>query len=122
MPEDKKKIFEEKLNILLELTEAENEEYESSKNKSENEKIIFFSPNSAYPSLSSSITIKYEKDRGRFGIANKDIKPGETLVFESPTGAKLRREFKKDHCENCLRYIILQSIYTYINTIVCNRN
>ena len=29
---------------------------------------------------------------------------GETLVYESPTGAKVKKDLEKDHCGNCLRY------------------
>lgn len=76
----------------------------NSESSSENNaKSIKFSPNPAYPSLSSAITIEYEKDRGRFGIANRDIKVGETMVYESTTGAKMKKGFEKDHCDNCLR-------------------
>ena len=53
--------------------------------------------------FSSAISVKYEDTRGRFGIANRDIKVGETLVYESPTGARLRKDNEKDHCDNCLR-------------------
>ena len=53
--------------------------------------------------FSSAISVKYEDTQGRFGIANRDIKVGETLVYESPTGARLRKGYEKDHCDNCLR-------------------
>ena len=105
IPEDKKKTLEDKLKTLPNSAEPENGEHEIQKNKSDNEERIFFSPNTAYPSLSSSITINYEKDRGRYATAAKNIKVGEMLVCESPIGAKLRKELTKDHCENCLRYL-----------------
>ena len=68
------------------------------------EQKVNFDPHPQYPSLSSTIQIKYEQERGRFGIAKRDIKAGEVLVFENPTAAKIKRMHQKDHCENCLRY------------------
>ena len=51
-------------------------------------------------SFSSAISVKYEDTRGRFGIANRDIQVGEILVYESPTGARMRKGYEKDHCDN----------------------
>ena len=67
------------------------------------EQKVNFDPHPQYPSLSSAIQIRYEQERGRFGIAKRDIKAGEVLVFENPTAAKIKRMHQKDHCENCLR-------------------
>ena len=53
--------------------------------------------------FSSAMSVKYEEKRGRFAIANRDIKAGETLVYETPTGARVRKNYEKEHCENCLR-------------------
>lgn len=64
---------------------------------------VLFSPNLEYPSLSSAIEVKYEANRGRFGVANRDILVGEVMVYESPVDAKLKKSFSNDHCENCLR-------------------
>ena len=96
LSEEKKVSIREKLKLMPEPTKHENF-------LENNVRSINFSPNSAYPSMSSAITIEYEKDRGRFGIANRDIKVGETMVYESPTGAKVKKGFEKDHCDNCLR-------------------
>jgi len=85
------------------ISDANQQDESESEIKADNEKSIIFSPNTAYPSLSSAISIKYEKDRGRFGIASRDINVGETLVYESPTGAKVKKDLEKDHCGNCLR-------------------
>ena len=35
----------------------------------------------------------------------RDIKAGETLVFENPTGAVIKRTYQKDHCIHCFKYV-----------------
>ena len=71
----------------------------------EEQKVVIFDPHPQYPSLSSAIQIRYETERGRFGIARRDIKAGETLVFENPTGAVIKRTYQKDHCIHCFKYV-----------------
>lgn len=84
LPEDKRNALEEKLNALV-------DDGHNGVELDLCDKKIMFSPHPDYPSLSSSIEIKYEKDRGRFGVAARDIKVGETLVFETATAAKVSK-------------------------------
>jgi len=62
-----------------------------------------FSANDQLPALSSAIKIQKAPERGRFGVANRDIKAGQILVHEVPAAAKIKKELSKDHCENCLK-------------------
>lgn len=66
------------------LKEAENGHHHD-----EEQNEVHFASHPNYPSLNSCVKIKYEKNRGRFAIAGRDIKVGEVLIFESPTGKKL---------------------------------
>ena len=94
--------FTQKLECLLDrndVIENDNKIPETERNG------VLFSPHPAYPALSSSIEIKYEEDRGRFGVASRNIKVGEVLLFESPTSATIKRSYEKDHCVQCLRYV-----------------
>ena len=67
-------------------------------------KDVDFQGSLEYPGLSPAVKICVEKDRGRFGIANRDIQAGEVLIKEEATGARLKQSESKTHCENCLRY------------------
>ena len=101
---------QEKLTALqAKVKELENEEEKGTKridDESElQQKVVIFDPHPQYPSLSSAIQIRYEPERGRFGIARRDIKAGETLVFENPTGAVIKRMHQKDHCTHCFKYV-----------------
>ena len=103
---------QEKLTALqAKLKELENEEEKGTKriddeSELQQQKVVIFDPHPHYPSLSSAIQIRYEPERGRFGIARRDIKAGETLVFENPTGAVIKRMHQKDHCTHCFKYVV----------------
>ena len=62
-----------------------------------------FSPNSLYPSISSAIDIQFTSERGRFGVASRDIQVGEPLIFEAPTASKIKTKIYQDHCEHCMK-------------------
>ena len=98
---DKESALRQKLNALP--SSSEDGLSEKLQEHVEGERPVLFSPHLVYPSLSSAIQIKYETNRGRFGIASKDIKAGETLIFEAPTGAVLKKFMSEDHCNLCLK-------------------
>ena len=101
LPQEKMTALEAK---MKELENGENDCTDTKRIGDEQEqKVVIFDPHPQYPSLSSAIQIRYETERGRFGIARRDIKAGETLVFENPTGAVIKRTYHKDHCINCFK-------------------
>ena len=65
---------------------------------------VKFSPHPIYPNFSSCVDIQFEVERGRFGVASRDIEVGEVIIFEAPVGSKLRNRYSGDHCDNCMRY------------------
>ena len=101
LPQEKMTALEAKMK------ELENGEENDTKRigDEQEQKVVIFDPHPQYPSLSSAIQIRYETERGRFGIARRDIKAGETLVFENPTGAVIKRTYQKDHCIHCFKYV-----------------
>ena len=48
---------------------------------------------------SSAIDIQYTSERGRFGVASRDIQVGEPLIFEAPTASKIKTNIYQDHCD-----------------------
>ena len=64
---------------------------------------VKFSPHPIYPNFSSCVDIQFEAERGRFGVASRDIEVGEAIIFEAPVGSKLRNTYSGDHCDNCMR-------------------
>ena len=66
--------------------------------------------NSVCPGLSDSVRIEFSRDRGRFGVANRNIKAGELILVENPTAAVVKTPHIKDHCQLCLKYSRLRLI------------
>lgn len=59
--------------------------------------------NSRYVSASSAVNIEETKDKGRFAVAGKDVKVGDTLVVEPAFVAVLLAEHAGTHCFHCFR-------------------
>lgn len=57
--------------------------------------------NSQYPAASDAIQIEYDKDKGRFATATRDLTAGEVLLIEKPHSGVLLGEYCKTHCHNC---------------------
>ncbi|XP_050511359.1 SET and MYND domain-containing protein DDB_G0284059-like isoform X1 [Diabrotica virgifera virgifera] len=51
--------------------------------------------------VSNKLTVKSDKELGRFVVANKEIQTGETLVVESPYAACLLPGMFGTHCHHC---------------------
>ncbi|CAD6227619.1 GSCOCG00001298001-RA-CDS [Cotesia congregata] len=50
--------------------------------------------NPLYPNCSSSMEIRESQDLGRYGVATRDIEPGELLMVEKPNNAVLLTEYR----------------------------
>lgn len=59
--------------------------------------------NSRYVSASSAVNIEETEDMGRFAVAGKDVKVGDTLVVEPAFVAVLLAEHATTHCFHCFR-------------------
>ncbi|CAH1168510.1 unnamed protein product [Phyllotreta striolata] len=57
--------------------------------------------NTSKPFLSEKLTVKTAENLGRFVVAKKEIKTGETLVVESPYAACLLPDMFGTHCHHC---------------------
>lgn len=65
---------------------------------------ISFGENSDFPSASAGIEVKYSPQKGRYVVANRDIKIGQTLFVEKPFAFVLLDHDKTANlCENCCR-------------------
>ncbi|KAG8177392.1 hypothetical protein JTE90_016735 [Oedothorax gibbosus] len=58
-------------------------------------------PHPSIESASSSIDIKYEKQKGRHIVANQAISPGDTLFVEEPYASVLLPAHYPTHCHHC---------------------
>ena len=59
--------------------------------------------NSLYPVMSDAITFKYEENRGRFAVANKDITVGEVVTVEKAIVSHMLPEYMGKNCTHCFK-------------------
>ncbi|XP_044596476.1 SET and MYND domain-containing protein 4-like [Cotesia glomerata] len=57
--------------------------------------------NPLYPNCSSSVEIRESPDVGRYGVATRDIEPGELLMVEKPINVVLLTEYRLTNCHYC---------------------
>ncbi|CAH0716358.1 unnamed protein product, partial [Brenthis ino] len=55
------------------------------------------------PALSKLVKIVEEEDKGRFAVANANIKTGDVLLVDSPYAACLLSDFYGSHCLHCFK-------------------
>ena len=77
--------------------------------------------NKNFPAFSDSVTIKYGKGVGRYGVAARDIKLGDILCVETPPFFHLHQDIE-DHCSNCMKTCIAPLPSPHTSTLVfCSR-
>jgi tetratricopeptide (TPR) repeat protein len=59
--------------------------------------------NKKYPALSHAVCFKYEPGRGRFAIAQREIKVGEFICVESPIVSHPLPEYMGSNCSHCFK-------------------
>ena len=61
--------------------------------------------NKVYQAASSAFHVKYNKDKGRYGISTHDLVPGDTVILEKPYTSVLDPEFYNVMCFHCARRV-----------------
>ncbi len=59
--------------------------------------------NKLYPALSNAVRFKYEPGRGRFAVANRDIKIGEYIAVDKPIASHPLPEYLGSNCAHCFQ-------------------
>lgn len=62
---------------------------------------VDFSRNSKIPNASASLEVKVSDEKGRYVVANDDIKVGEILFMEKPYASVLLPSFYESYCHHC---------------------
>jgi len=101
----KQKTKLKELNKLKDLISKENKAKPKNSTVEHSQKIQkpnFKEKNEKFPSFSDAVQIKYAEGRGRYAVANREIKVGELIAIENPYVSLVDKEFSKSHCWNCL--------------------
>ncbi|XP_066591928.1 SET and MYND domain-containing protein 4-like [Prorops nasuta] len=80
-------------------------------------------PNPMYPNSSDAIEIRISNEAGRYGVATRDIIPGELLIVEKPHCAFLLPEYRLTHCHCCFAKIVVPfpaACYTCNSVAYCS--
>jgi len=58
-------------------------------------------PSKEIPSVNNCVKLKYQADRGRYLVVDRDVAPGEILMVEKPYSCILLPEYYNSHCQTC---------------------
>ncbi|XP_046648250.1 SET and MYND domain-containing protein 4-like [Daphnia pulicaria] len=100
---EKGKIQSDIRSVLLDNQDNENGPREA---LSEKEDLVFpyCGENSSFKGASSALNISHSKEKGRYVVANRDIKAGETLFVEQPNALVVLPDFQTSRCHHCTRH------------------
>lgn len=59
--------------------------------------------NMKYPAMSSAVAFKYQENRGRYGVASRDIAVGEFLCVEDPAVSHMLPDYMGSNCTHCFK-------------------
>ena len=63
-------------------------------------------PNATHASLTSACKVAFSAEKGRYVVANRDIRPGEVILVEKPYASVLTAEQRNSMCHHCLTLCI----------------
>jgi len=63
------------------------------------------SNNERFPGASDAFDVRYHQDRGRYGVASRDVAVGEVLLIETPYVSVLSADAYELRCYNCFRTV-----------------
>ena len=103
-PVNKKKLQAEMLKTLTFLTntpDSVRKELVKVLPKKEPEGPLVEEKNPLYPALSSAVAFKYDKKRGRYAVATRDIQVGETIAVEEAAVSHPLPQAAGQNCHHC---------------------
>ena len=59
-------------------------------------------PNATHASLTAACKVAFSAEKGRYVVANRDIRPGEVILVEKPYASVLHAEQENSMCHHCL--------------------
>jgi len=61
--------------------------------------------NERFPGASDAFDVRYHQDKGRYGVASRDVGVGEVLLVERPYASVLSADAYEVRCYNCFRTV-----------------
>lgn len=66
--------------------------------------------NSSVPVFQDIVKIVYSPDRGRYGVATRDLFPGDVVLQEKPLASVLKPQYRKQYCDTCCGRAVLAPV------------
>jgi hypothetical protein len=67
---------------------------------------VLAEPHPNFPTFSSCVAVRYEKGRGRFCVASRNVEVGELIAVETPHVAMLDKAEARSLCWHCFRSLL----------------
>ena len=64
-----------------------------------------FNSNEDVPAFSSDVKICFSEEKGRFGVATRDLYPGDFVLKEAPLASVLKHQFREQYCDQCMKRV-----------------
>ncbi|CAG2220442.1 unnamed protein product [Mytilus edulis] len=87
---------------LLDENIAKNRSYETTEGNKEVQPELFHDRDTVLTQASSAVTMKYDKDRGRYLQATCKIPAGSVIIAEKPFATVLLPDHYQTHCHHCI--------------------
>jgi len=69
------------------------------------DRLRIWTPHKQFPCMSDAVSIKYNADAGRHGIAEQKINPGEVVLIEEPLSWTVNVKSFQNACQGCVRMV-----------------
>lgn len=67
---------------------------------------VSYGPHDTVSSCSSAVDLLYSTEKGRFLVANRDLRPGDAIFVERPYASVLLPGHTKTHCQHCHKRLL----------------
>ena len=74
------------------------------------------------PAFSDCVEIRWSEERGRYGVATRDLLPGTNILEEEPLAARINPDLSSEYCDQCLGRAALRPVPCRACSVVyCSR-
>ena len=78
--------------------------------------------NGDVPAFSDCVEVRWSEERGRYGVATRDLLPGTNILEEEPLASRINQDLSSEYCDQCLGRTALRSVPCRACSVVyCSR-
>ena len=84
---------------------------QTKKTQEPHQEINMESVNQRVPAFQDSVSIQYSEGRGRYGVATRDLCPGDVVLTEKPLSSVVKHQLRLQYCDNCQTRVTLAPVW-----------